>query len=47
MGSLLYDLTIGEDNDPMGIPDGRETMGDDEDCSSFHQLIQGLLNLCF
>ena len=39
MVSLLHDLSIGEDNDPKGISDGGQTMGDDEDRSSFRHYI--------
>jgi hypothetical protein len=46
MSSLFHNLTVGEDNDPMGISDRGKTMGDDEDRSPFHQSFESLLDLC-
>jgi len=44
MGALFDDPPVHEDNDPVGIADCRQPVGDYEGCPSFHELIEGILD---
>ena len=43
MGAALHDPSLMQDADEVGMADGRETMGYDERCAVFHQVLQRLL----
>ena len=44
MGTLLNDLAITNDDDPIRITDGRQAVGDDKTGTSLHQAQQGFLD---
>lgn len=44
MGAAFDDLAMVEDHDDVGVLDGRESVGDDEDGASFHERIHTALD---
>ena len=44
VGSLFYDATVLHDENLVGVPDGRETMGDDQRSPAAHQVRERILN---
>ena len=47
MISFFDDPTIVENEDIVGIHDGLQTVGNDQDCFILHQLVDGFLNKHF
>ncbi len=45
MGSLLADLAVDQHDDPVGVPDRGEAVGDHQRGPAFHQVLQRILNL--
>ena len=43
----FHDLSVFQNNNGVGIPHCRETMGDNENCPSFHQAVHSLFNKGF
>lgn len=44
VGAAFDDLAVVEDHDDVGVLDGRESVGDDEDGASFHERIHAALD---
>lgn len=44
VGAAFDDLAVVEDHDDVGVLDGRESVGDDEDGASFHEGVHAALN---
>ena len=47
MAALFDNLSMFEDEDKVGVSHCRETVGDDEACTSLHQLVETFLDKDF
>ena len=47
MGSFFFYHTVFDNHDPVGVFDGRESVGDHDRRAAFSQLLEALLDVVF